>query len=167
MIYRHQVFGELLDQYPQYSSRVKGWRQSSFHYQAAANFNNIRKKGFSNTKKEFSANPAVVALVENTQLTPYRPARVIYKFQRFVGKAVVRAVLMQLGKDVSAVFSYHYYFRQSKTPSPKKLKLNINLICSILGKGNYQRFRIPDLGCARAKNRSHRGDCDVAIKSFR
>jgi hypothetical protein len=122
VIYRHQVFGELLDQYPQYSSRVKGWRQSSFHYQAAANFNNIRKKGFSNTKKEFSANPAVVALVENTQLTPYRPARVIYKFQRFVGKAVVRAVLMQLGKDVSTILSNYYYIRQS-APCPKNFNL--------------------------------------------
>ncbi len=114
MYIRHQVFGELLDQYPQYSSRVKGWRQSSFHYQAAANFNSARKKNFLNVKKDFAANPAVTALVDNPQLTPYRPANIIYKFQRFVGKGVVRAVLMNLGKDVSLKISSSCQIRQSK-----------------------------------------------------
>jgi len=105
-IRRHQVFGELLDLYPQYSSRVKGWRQSSFHFQAAANFNNLRKKRFAaDSKKELAANPGLTALVDNPNLGPYRPANIIYKYQRFVGKGVVRAVLMQLGKDVSSIFN--------------------------------------------------------------
>lgn len=162
MFHRHQVFGELLDQYPQYSSRVKGWRQSSFHYQAAANFNTMRKKSFVNAKKDIAANPAVTALVDNPQVKPYRPANIIYKFQRFVGKGVVRAVLMQLSKDVSTTIPSYYHIRQLKL-MPRNSLLTFFVRA---GKRYYERSRVPNTYCTRAKNRSQRRDCDTAIKSI-